>query len=285
MDDRITKAVTIYINKILFIERVFMCLITFQWQPRNERKLILSANRDEFTQRPALPLHAWKDHDGVFAGKDIQQGGSWLGIHKNGRFAALTNHRNFLIKDPKNPISRGNLVLDFLTSSVSPIDYLQQLESTANDYAGYNLIVADSNSMAYFSNRSGLPAKNLEPGLYGLSNGLLNTPWPKLCSATSKLTHWLNTPTDPQSPMTELAGLLSSTEYAADADLPETGVTLEQERILSSEKIITPYYGTRCSTGLIWEGDKITIEEVSWETDGSEKERRRYNTYKASEEG
>lgn len=261
-----------------------MCLITFQWQPRSERKLILSANRDEFTQRPALPLHPWKDHDGVFAGKDIQQGGSWLGVHKNGRFAALTNHRDFRIEDPKTPISRGRLVLDFLIASTSPLDYLKQLEKTANKYAGFNLIVADTNSMAYFSNRSGLAAKNLKPGVYGLSNGLLDTPWPKLISATGKLNHWLSTSTHRQSSMQGLTDLLSSTEYANDTDLPETGITLEQERILSSEKIITPFYGTRCSTGLIWEDDNITIEEVSWKDDGSEKERHQYKLNKASEE-
>lgn len=262
-----------------------MCLITFQWQPNSERKLILSANRDEFAQRPALPLHEWKDHDGVFAGKDIQQGGSWLGVHKNGRFAALTNHRDFRIKDPKNPISRGRLVLDFLIDSMPPLDYLKQLEQTAHEYAGFNLIVADTNSMAYFSNRSGFAPKKLKPGVYGLSNGLLDTPWPKLSSATRKLNNWLNTPAHGQPPMQGLAGLLSSTEYANDTDLPETGITLEQERILSSEKIITPHYGTRCSTGLIWEDDNITIEEVSWEIDGSEKERHRYELYKTSEEG
>ena len=248
-----------------------MCLITFQWQPSADNKLILSANRDEFLHRPALELHPWEDADGVYAGKDLSLGGTWLGVHKNGRFAALTNHRDMSHKGPKNPISRGNLVLNFLTSDISALEYLATLEDQAHLYAGYNLIVADQDQLAYYSNRSGQPAKLLQSGLYGLSNGLLDSPWPKVESATQSLANWLDTPEDKQPP---LAGLLSATEIAADDLLPSTGIGIDMERVLSCQKIITPNYGTRCSTSLVWSPDQIKISEVSWLADGSEKSRK-----------
>lgn len=237
-----------------------MCLITFQWQPDTDKRLILSANRDEFVQRPAQPLHAWPDAEGVYAGKDLSQGGSWLGVHKSGRFAALTNHRNMRSPGPKNPASRGNLVIDFLTSNISPLEYLTILEKKSALYAGYNLLVADQHQLAYYSNKSAEPARILAPGLYGLSNDLLDTPWPKVESAKHKLATWLQPPND-QAPLCQL---LSSTVIADDSLLPDTGIGLEMERILSSEKIITPNYGTRCSTGLILDKDSIYIEEISW---------------------
>lgn len=254
-----------------------MCLISFQWQPNAERKLILTANRDEFFQRPTQQLHQWKSQPGVVAGKDLSQSGTWLGIHKNGRFAALTNHRDLKKeskkKVPANPISRGNLVIDFLTSNLAPLDYLALLEKTAQQYDGYNLIVASGDTLAYFSNRSEQPPVALQAGLYGLSNGLLQTPWPKLTSAKQKLANWIET--DEQD-KPQLAGLLSSTEIACDNVLPNTGIGLEMERVLSSEKIITPAYGTRCSTGLIIDQQEIMIEEVSWKADGSESGHQQY---------
>ena len=274
-----------------------MCLITFQWQPDHDQRLILSANRDEFLHRPTQPLHAWLDAEGVYAGKDLSQGGSWLGIHNNGRFAALTNHRDMRNSGPKNPISRGKLVVDFLTSEISALDYLQGLEKDAALYAGYNLLVADAHQLGYYSNASGQPAKILAPGLYGLSNGLLDTPWPKLKSAKLKLASWLGESAEGHSGLekkylglklglkkepsslkkdlsnigsTELCELLSSTDVAGDLALPDTGIGIAMERILSSEKIITPNYGTRCSTGLIVGKNNLTIEEISWLQDGKE---------------
>lgn len=247
-----------------------MCLITFQWQPNADHKLILSANRDEFLHRPALALQPWQDVDGVYAGKDLSQGGTWLGIHRSGRFAALTNHRDMRNKGPENPISRGNLVLDFLTSQISAMDYLSALEDQSHLFAGYNLLVADHNQLAYFSNRSGQTAQVLEPGIYGLSNALLNTPWPKVTSATNSLSNWLKTPNSQQP---SLAELLSSKTMANDNELPDTGIGIDMERVLSCQKIVTPNYGTRCSTGLVWSQNHMQIEEISWLADGSESSR------------
>ena len=243
-----------------------MCLITFQWQPEAENKLILSANRDEFLQRPAQPLHPWQDIAGIYAGKDLSLGGSWLGVQKSGRFAALTNHRDIRIKGPELPISRGNLVLDFLTSDIDPLEYLKILEDKAELYAGYNLLVADQQQLGYFSNRSQQAPRLLEPGLYGLSNALLDSPWPKVKQAKQQLNDWLTIKGNPQ----PLAELLSSTEIANDALLPDTGIALEMERVLSCQKIITPNYGTRCSTGLVINNSHIQFEEISWQADGEE---------------
>lgn len=250
-----------------------MCLITFQWQPDDENRLILSANRDEFLHRPARPLQAWPEADGVYAGKDLSQGGSWLGIHKNGRFAALTNHRDMRSQGPKDPISRGKLVLDFLTSNIPALEYLQQLEENSAFYAGYNLLVADHHQLAYFSNKSTQPARILAAGLYGLSNGLLDTPWPKVESAKKSLSNWLVNPAEDQM---SLSRLLSSTDVAHDPSLPDTGIGLDMERVLSSQKIITPNYGTRCSTGLIISKNGIDIEEVSWLENGQEETSQRH---------
>jgi uncharacterized protein with NRDE domain len=244
-----------------------MCLITFQWQPDADNRLILAANRDEFLNRPSQPLHAWQEVEGVYAGKDLSQGGTWLGIHKNGRFAALTNHRDLRTQGPKNPISRGNLVLDFLNANTSALEYLETLEASSVLYAGYNLLVADQQQLGYYSNISKEPARILAPGLYGLSNGLLDTPWPKVESAKQSLTSWLNQHPNDQ---TSLCHLLLSTQIADDKLLPETGIGLNMERILSSEKIITPNYGTRCSTGLILGKNALCIEEISWLNTGEE---------------
>lgn len=241
-----------------------MCLITFQWQPEAENKLILSANRDEFLQRPAQALHPWQDIEGIYAGKDLSLGGTWLGVHKNGRFAALTNHRDLRIKGPELPISRGNLVLDFLTSDIDPFEYLTMLEDKAELYAGYNLLVADQQQLGYFSNRSQQAPRLLTPGRYALSNALLDSPWPKVKLAKQQLNDWLAIK-DNQQPLAEL---LSSTALADDALLPDTGLDIARERVLSCQKIITPDYGTRCSTGLVISKDHIQFEEISWHTNG-----------------
>ncbi len=249
-----------------------MCLITFQWQPGTDNPLILSANRDEFLNRPAQALHPWPDFEGVYAGKDLSLGGTWLGVHKNGRFAALTNHRDVRIKGPKLPISRGNLVLDFLTSDIDPLSYLELLATKSELYAGYNLLVADQQQLGYFSNRSEQAPRLLDSGVYGLSNGLLDSQWPKVKQAKQQLNDWL-TSKDNQQP---LAGLLSSTTIANDSLLPDTGIALEMERMLSCQKIITPNYGTRCSTGLVINKDHIHIEEVSWLANGDQDSRQAY---------
>lgn len=249
-----------------------MCLISFQWQPDSPQPLVLSANRDEFLHRPAQVLQPWASAQGIYAGKDLSQGGTWLGVHSRGRFAALTNYRDMRAKGPENPISRGKLVIGFLTSTLDPLSYLHTLEYEAESYAGYNLLVGNLTQLGYYSNRSGQGVRLLPPGLYGLSNALLDSPWPKLNSAKSHLAHWLKVrgSEEVNNDCSSLARLLSSTAIAPDEALPDTGIGLEMERVLSSEKIITPNYGTRCSTGLIINQNSLLIEEVSWQPNGEE---------------
>lgn len=245
-----------------------MCLISFHWDPDAEDSLILTANRDEFFHRPAAALANWPEFPQLYAGKDLSQGGTWLGVTKDGRFAALTNHRDMhpeaKAKAPQDPLSRGKLTLDFLTSDISVDDYIETLIADQHRYPGFNLIIAQRNRMVYFNNVDDQSAQILDAGTYGLSNALLDTPWPKLVSAKEKINHGKNHQID------ELAGLLNDTEKADNNDLPDTGIGQTMEQVLSSEKIITPNYGTRCSTGLIINQKQISISEVTYDNNGSQ---------------
>jgi len=162
-----------------------MCLIAFAWRAHPRSRLIVAANRDEYFGRPAAPAAFWDDHPNVLAGRDLEAGGTWLGVTLDGRFAALTNYRNPADMKTGAP-SRGALVSDFLTGRAAPEDYARQLEKRAMDYNGFSLLVADAQSMFFFSNRGG-PATRVAPGVHGLSNHLLDTSWPKVEKAKAKL--------------------------------------------------------------------------------------------------
>jgi uncharacterized protein with NRDE domain len=207
---------------------------------------MLAANRDEFYNRPAAPMHFWPDHSRILAGRDLQAEGTWLGLTKNGRFAFVTNYRDPAAIRPDAP-SRGQLVTRFLLSESSPGDYLRTLEPLAPQYNGFNLVVGNLHEAAYLSNYAeGMVA--LGPGFYGLSNALLDTPWPKLVKGKKKLMPLLLT----GSMETEKIFMaLRDEERAPDERLPQTGIGLERERALSSIFIKTPVYGTRCSTLLL----------------------------------
>lgn len=224
-----------------------MCLIVFAWRPGHATPLIVAANRDEFYARPALPLAAWEEYPGLYAGRDLEAGGTWLGVAPEGRFAALTN-----VRDPGQPLgprSRGELVAAYLQGHQSPLEYLQQVARRASDYSGFNLLVGDSAQLCYFNPRVGPPVA-VAPGVHGLSNAALNTPWPKLTRARNALEAALDRP-DTRT----LVGLLADNRQPDDAELPETGVGLATERLLSSVFIASPTYGTRASTALIVHAD------------------------------
>ncbi|MDN6856507.1 NRDE family protein [Pseudomonas sp. CAN2814] len=224
-----------------------MCLIVFAWRPDHATPLIVAANRDEFYARPTLPLAAWEDHPGVHAGRDLEAGGTWLGVAPDGRFAALTN-----VRDPGQPVgkhSRGELVATFLQGRQAPLEYLQKVARRAADYSGFNLLVGDRSQLCYFNPRVGPPVA-VAPGVHGLSNAALNTPWPKLIKARSALDSALEQP-DTGS----LLALLRDNQQPGDAELPETGVGLATERLLSSVFIASANYGTRASTALIVHAD------------------------------
>lgn len=219
-----------------------MCLIVLAWRPGHAMPLVVAANRDEFYARPTLPLAAWEDAPGVFAGRDLEAGGTWLGIGPDGRFAALTN-----VRDPDQPLgprSRGELVAGFLRGRESPFDYLERVRSRASDYSGFNLLVGDARQLCYFNPRTGAP-RLLPPGLHGVSNAALDTPWPKLERARAALAERLDA-ADPHS----LLELLADTQKPQDEQLPETGVGIATERLLSSVFIASPNYGTRASSVL-----------------------------------
>ncbi|WP_369989139.1 NRDE family protein [Pseudomonas xanthosomatis] len=220
-----------------------MCLIVFAWRPGAARPLIVAANRDEFYARPTQALAAWEDAPGVHAGRDLEAGGTWLGVGPQGRFAALTN-----IRDPGQalgPRSRGELVANFLSGKLGVEAYLDQVASRAGQYSGFNLLVGDGQRLGYLHAREAAP-RLLAPGVYGLSNAGLDTPWPKLVKARRGLEGLLES-AEPQ----RLLELLADGEPAADGELPETGVGLATEKLLSSVFIASQNYGTRASTVLI----------------------------------
>ncbi|MEE4999765.1 NRDE family protein [Pseudomonas alliivorans] len=224
-----------------------MCLIVFAWRPSLAQPLIVAANRDEFYARPTRPLSQWEDAPNIYAGRDLEAGGTWMGISAQGRFAAVTN-----IRDPGQTPglrSRGELVARFLASEQSPEDYMAKMAARASEYTGFNLLAGNAEQLYYLNSTDPTP-RLLSEGVYGLSNAGLNTPWPKLLKARAALTAQLDDPRPER-----LLELLKDPQPAADAELPETGVGLATEKLLSSVFIASPNYGTRASTVLIVNAD------------------------------
>lgn len=235
-----------------------MCLILIAWQVHPDYPIVVAANRDEFFSRPTVPATAWPEA-GIIAGRDLKEGGTWMGITRSGRFAALTNYRD-PARQREGLKSRGHLVADYLKSDQPPIDWLRARAADGAGYNGFNLIVADGRDLAWASNVSG-DCEALKPGVYGLSNHLLDTPWPKLIAARSALAESLNALPDER----PLFDLLRDDTLHPDEALPRTGVSLEWERLLSSAFVKAPGYGTRSSTVLIAGRDgTVTFDEQTW---------------------
>lgn len=231
-----------------------MCLIVFAWRPGHAQPLVVAANRDEFYARPAKPLAQWAEAPHVYAGRDIEAGGTWLGIGADGRFAALTN-----IREPHRPPSRrsrGELVSEFLIGNQSIGEYFADVGRRSVEYAGFNLLLGTRDQLWHFNSRE-LAAQPLSAGIYGLSNAGLDTPWPKLLKAKAALAEVLGDP-QPQS----LLALLKDTQTAPFSELPDTGVGLATESLLSSVFITSTSYGTRASTALIVnaDGSRLMVE-------------------------
>jgi len=222
-----------------------MCLIVFAWRVIPGMPLVAAANRDEFFERPAAPAGWWQDHPDVYAGRDLHAGGTWIGITRDGRFAAITNVRAPAEKRPDAP-TRGRIVADFLAGHSAPADYLDDLARDADRYNGFNLLLGDADAMYWYSNRSDDPrnGKPLEPGVYGLSNAALDTPWPKVVRTKAQFASLLCQ----GAPKEAYFEMLTDTTVASDCRLPDTGVGLEWERRLSPVFIDSPGYGTRSST-------------------------------------
>lgn len=220
-----------------------MCLIFFSVQDHPRYKLIVAANRDEFYQRKTEPANYWQDHPEILGGRDLEAHGTWMAMNKNGRIAMVTNYRDIRNIKPTAP-SRGALVVDYLLETGSPENYLDQLASKDDVYNGFNLIVGSAEELWYYSNyKKGI--HKLSFGLHGLSNHLLNTPWPKVERGLGKIKRILTGENISSNPLFDV---LFDDVVAADDKLPDTGVGLERERALSSMFIKSPGYGTRCST-------------------------------------
>lgn len=236
-----------------------MCLILLAWRAHPDYPLVVAANRDEFFARPTAPAAPWPEAPGVLAGRDLQAGGTWLGIAPGERFAALTNYRDPAAQRP-DAASRGALVAGFLTSGESAPAYVERVAANAGAHNGFNLLCGDGDKLLWYSNAGGQP-RELVPGVYGLCNHLLDTPWPKVQAAKSALHDGLDALPDDR----RLFDLLRDDGIHPDEDLPRTGVSLEWERMLSAAFVRAPGYGTRSSTVVTMATDGwTTFDEQTW---------------------
>ena len=227
-----------------------MCLIVFAWRVIPGLPLVACANRDEYYDRPATPAGPWPDAPNIIAGRDLHGGGSWMGVTKTGphgpKFAALTNIRAPDERRTDAP-TRGALVADFLKGDLDAPAYLDRIAGGAHAYNGFNLILGDREGLYWFSNRAGADPRNgkaLEPGIYGVSNSLLDAPWPKVVRTKATFASLLLQ----GAPEEAYFEMLADTTCAPDMRLPDTGVPIDLERQLSAVCIEIPGYGTRTST-------------------------------------
>ncbi|MGY6560398.1 MAG: NRDE family protein [Nitritalea sp.] len=224
-----------------------MCLIGFKWRNHPGHSLVLVGNRDEFFDRPTQALHRWPS--GMYAGKDLKAGGTWMGFHPNGRFGFLTNYRD-LRRPVQDALTRGDLVRDFVEGTLAPEAYLQRIAQRQERYEGFNLIVGTPEGLYYFSNY-GSEIQRLAPGTYGLSNGLLNNSWSKVTQLQQDLEALPE-----EVYLEDLLQLAGGQNLDPDALLPDTGASLHQERQLSAQFIrLDDYYGTVSTTALLWRQD------------------------------
>ncbi|MBW1667096.1 MAG: NRDE family protein [Deltaproteobacteria bacterium] len=224
-----------------------MCLVLLAVEKHPNYKLVIAANRDEYYDRSSSKAGFWKEAPEILAGRDLVGGGTWLGISKKGRIGLLTNYRDPQSRRQDAP-SRGALVSGYLLGKQSPVQYLEEVREKAHLFNGFNLVVGNKDKIYYYSNRTGEISK-LPPGIHGLSNHLLNTPWPKVVRGKQGISRLMEDSGDVL--VEKLFELLKDTHVAADELLPNTGVGLDWERILSPIFITSPSYGTRSSTLLL----------------------------------
>jgi uncharacterized protein with NRDE domain len=234
-----------------------MCLIAFAWQTHPRWRLLLAGNRDEFHARPSAPLSRW--HDGpIIGGRDLEAGGTWLGVTDAGRCCVVTNVRDSA--DPQQGTSRGLLATDYLTGADAAAAHAQKLQAVADGYRPFNLLTFDTTHGFYIGNRPASKAQPIEPGVHGLSNADFNTPWPKTRTLMQRLSAWAQAGHEVD--FAPLFQALADEHQAADEWLPDTGVGLERERWLSSAFIRGERYGTRASTivAIGYDGNGLIIE-------------------------
>ncbi len=227
--------------------KILMCLILLAVDAHPSYRLILAANRDEYFNRPTAPAAFWDDAPDLLAGRDLKSGGTWLGVTRTGRIAAITNYRDPR-REKRDAPSRGHLVSGFLTGVMSTEEYLAFLEREGSAYNGFSLIFGEPGRLSFFSNHGEGPL-SLEPGIHGLSNHLLDTPWPKVSRGREALARVVarGETVHPEG----LFAILADRTVAPDELLPDTGVGIELERLLSPLFTSTPLYGTRSSTVIL----------------------------------
>jgi len=242
-----------------------MCLLLLAFRQHPRYRLVIGANRDEFYDRPTSAAGFWVDAPGVLAGRDLREGGTWLGITREGRFAALTNFRDSGSTRCSGRPSRGHLVSRFLLGDQPPDAYLVRLARDADQYNGFSLITGSGDALCYYSNRED-GVRVLPPGVYGLSNHLLDTPWPKVTRGKRVMTELL-AEADRLVPQA-LFDLLADRSVAGDQELPATGVGIDQERWLSSLFVSSTVYGTRSSTVVLLDRQgEVTFVERTFNRD------------------
>jgi uncharacterized protein with NRDE domain len=242
-----------------------MCLILIAWQGHAKHRCVIAANRDELHSRPAESAHWWPSQPPILAGRDLSAGGTWLGITRGGRFAALTNYRGTEQRRVDTP-SRGTLVTSILMSADNTSQTLDCLHRVSTEYNGFNVLFSDGERLAVYESMRGA-GRELGPGIYGLSNDLLDTPWPKVRTAKSRLSQALLNMENTDA----VLALLRDDQAAPDDQLPRTGVSLQWERLLSSAFVRAPDYGTRCSTVVrIDEKRRACFDEWTWDAAGAE---------------
>lgn len=247
-----------------------MCLLVLAWRTHPRHRLVVAANRDEFHARPSAALAPWTDPAGIIGGRDLQADGAWFAVDIRRRFGIVTNFREFG-RRRRNAPSRGGLIPGYLTRDGAPGSYLQSLETDVPGYAGFNLLLADRDSLWYASNRADQFARELPPGIYGLSNEFLDTPWPKLLRVRARFTALLAA--DAQTPDPALSdalfALLADREMAPPEALPAGDLAPELARRLSAPFVLDDTYGTRCSTVLtISTDDTLRIAERRFDARG-----------------
>lgn len=242
-----------------------MCLILFSWRRHPDYPLVVAANRDEFHDRPTAAAGYWQEAPQILAGRDRQEGGTWLGVDRRGRIAAVTNYRN-PSAERKNAHSRGELVINFLLQSQAANEYLHKLQPDCHQYNGFNLFLCDQSGIHYLASQTG-EIHALAAGLYGCSNGLPDAPWPKVEQGKHGLGRLMKAGIAID--IEDIFALLSNRSPFPDESLPDTGVGLDRERMLAPVFVRSRDYGTRSSTVVIIDRDaRLSFAERSFDENG-----------------
>lgn len=250
-----------------------MCLILFAHRAHPDFALVLAANRDEYFARPTLPAGYWKDAPGVLGGLDLEKGGTWMGVTRDGRWSAVTNYRDGTRPEPGSR-SRGELVARYLKGNIPAGAYAQEVAQTASAYHGFNLLAGDAAGLHYVAHAEGT-ARGVEPGIHGLSNHVLNTAWPKVERGKRRLQALLATTA--QDLEDRLLALLADREPAQDDQLPQSGIGRDWEKLLSAPFIVAPGYGTRASSVLLIGTDgEVRFRERTFGENGNLREDRMF---------